>query len=158
MHMKKKSLPILMLALSMLAPMAAQAEDGVLIQQQSGECVGYAFSSNPKISFTSTELIMEAGDVKVSYALEGLKIKFGTLPSAIQNIDGADVKFRLTGSQIVATGLAKGQPLTVSTLNGMQVGKTKAATDGQATLSLQGLKQGVYIIHTGKTTYKFTKK
>ena len=157
MHMKKKSLPIL-LALGLLCPSAARAEQGVLLEQQSGQSVGYAFSSNPKITFTATDLVIEATDVKVSYALEGLKVKFGDATSAIRDIDAANVKFRLSGSQVSATGLAKGQTVTVHSAGGQLLGTAKASANGEAILSLQHLKPGLYIIHSGKTTYKFTKK
>lgn len=156
----KKKVSAMLVALAALLPLGLQAQEaeGVLLTQSSGLLVGYAFSVQPRITFSTTDLVMEAQGVTVSYPLSGLKLTFGQLPTAISDMQQADVQFHITSTEVTAMGLKAGAPLNLYTTGGILVGRTKAAADGTAFLSLQGMKQGVYIINSGKTTYKISKQ
>lgn len=152
----KKTFKIMMVAVAAAFSLTASAEnEGIILNQQDGTTVGFAFEQEPKLSFTATDVVIKAGETEVSYAMEGLKITFGETPTSVETIESADVKFRLGEDGIEAAGLQPGEAVTVYAIGGAVVQTAQVAGDGKVAISLP--ENGVYVVKAGKVSFKITK-
>lgn len=152
----KKTFKIMMVALAAAFSLNASAEnEGVILNQQDGTTVGFAFEQEPKLSFTATDVVIKAGETQVSYAMAGLKITFGETANAVESIEAADVKFNLSKDGIEAAGLKSGEVVSVYAVSGAVVATVQAGNDGKVAVSLP--ESGVYVVKAGKVSYKITK-
>lgn len=152
----KKTFKIMMVALAAAFSLNASAEnEGIILNNQDGTTVGFAFEQEPTLSFTATDVVIKAGETEVSYAMAGLKITFGETADAIKSIDSADVKFNLSKGGIQAAGLKSGEAVSVYAVNGAVIATAQAGADGKVAVNLPG--RGVYVVKAGKVNYKITK-
>lgn len=153
----KKMFKIMLVAVMAASSLTASADnEGIILTQKDGQTVGFAFEQKPKMSFTATDAVIQAGDQNVSYAMDGLKITFGD-PSAtaVKSIEKADVKFTFSKAGFQAVGLQAGEMVCVYNLSGIRVAAAKVGADGKVSVNLP--QKGVYVVKTDCVSYKFSK-
>ena len=114
----------------------AYPENGIIIHQNDGTTIGYAFSDEPKISYVGETLIMSAAGVAVEFPLETLqKLTFTETTTDIP--------------LIITTTKADG-PHHIYTSDGRLV---RTVPEGSQ-LTVSGLPVGIYVIHNNNISYK----
>lgn len=153
----KKMFKIMLVAVMAASSLTASADnEGIILTQKDGQTVGFAFAQEPKMSFTATDVVIQAGDQSVGYAMDGLKITFGDVSAtAVKSIEKADVKFAFSKTGMQAAGLQAGETVSVYTLNGTRVATAKVGADGKVSVNLP--QKGVYVVKAGRVSYKFSK-
>lgn len=161
--MKRKWLVIGML--SALGILAGHAEEGITFYLNKGGKVSFTFSERPVVRLSGDELIISTDDSDdVSYAYKAVK-KMVLDSDIITSVaapmgakDDAHVLFSVGQNQIKASGLQAGGRVSLFAINGTLQQTAIASSDGTATLSLNALPKGVYIVRAqGGTSYKFMK-
>ena len=116
----------------------------------------FALEARPVVSFTETDVKLECNDVTVLYALDNylkMTIEETTLPTSVKTV--ADDSFRITGSNVIATGCAS---LSIYAVDGKCLATERADADGVVTLNISQLRAGTYIAVTEDKTFKFIKR
>ena len=161
--MKRKWLVIGML--SALGILAGHAEEGITFYLTKGGKVSFTFSERPVVRLSGDELIISTDDSDdVSYAYKAVK-KMVLDSDIITSVaapmgakEDAHVLFSVGQNQIKASGLQAGGRVSLFAINGTLQQTAIASSDGTATLSLNALPKGVYIVRTqGSISYKFIK-
>ena len=70
----------------------------------------------------------------------------------------AEPSFRLAPGEIAISGAEPGSQAQVYALGGRQVLSARVGQDGSVSLSTTGLKAGIYIVKTNKSSFKIVKK
>lgn len=149
-----------------LLPVAASAEDGIIVQMNDGTEVGFAFSKSPTI-VTSDSVQIETSEATVKYPYANVqKVYWGEVKeptSAIGKLEQGAAKrivFRITADGIEASGLQAGEHVSLYGIDGAQMASGAADNDGGSVLlQLPTGQRGVYIVRTGSgVSYKFIKK
>lgn len=157
--MKKKTL---LIAALMLTSLGMQAEDGVILLLKNGQKVGFVFSEKPTVK-TGKTLEIKTTKEEVAYEYSEVKnIQFGDTSTDAISKTKNDAKsggvFKLTAEGLAAEGLAKGEAVSVYSVDGKLVGEAKAV-NGTATVMLPAGKNSVYVVRTSNgTSFKFNKK
>ncbi len=88
--------------------------------------------------------------------IEKISLTAGT--TSVASLKGGnDVTLRSNDNMISAEGLANGKQLEIYTTSGELVGKSVSA-DGKATVNVQSLANGVYVIKAGGKSLKMVKR
>ena len=115
----------------------------------------------PTVTFGDNQLIITTNFMEVdTYDLSNIR-KITYLyddGSGINDIVAEKAVMKFTGEDIVFTALKKGTDISVYAVNGMLMMKKNVADNGDCTLSLSGLSQGVYVINVSGQTFKIVKK
>ena len=83
------------------------------------------------------------------------KVNVSTETVGVETLTGATA---FVNGQLQVSGLQPGSPVTVVTLGGKSVLNQKATADGEATIALQTLPKGVYIVRTANSSIKVINK
>ena len=78
-------------------------------------------------------------------------------PSGINEMAAGKPRFIIDATQATATGLTPGSAVSVFDMNGRLVGTALVGASGEATIALDALDRGIYLITDGTTTRKFMK-
>lgn len=119
------------------------------------------FSVEPKVTFNDDQLIVTTKYYDVDfYDLNSIRkityyFKLGT---GINDIAADSPLMKFIGNDVVFTALKTGDNISVFTTNGIQVINKVITTNGDFTLPLSNLDQGVYLINVNGKTFKIVKK
>ena len=69
----------------------------------------------------------------------------------------ADARFRFSDGCLLISGGQPGSPVQIHTVLGLTVGRHRLDASGNASIPLQGLGSGIYIVKTNMFTFKFRK-
>lgn len=137
---------------------AAYTNDDLVIETKDGNTVSYHLKDRPVVTFEATDLVLTVSDVAVKYPVADLKgIHFAGEITSVSNVKVSDIAFSVSGSEIAANGLAKGEKLEVYTIDGKAVAASVVDAQGAAAVDISGLSTGVYVIKAGKKAYKIMK-
>ena len=119
------------------------AQKALKIYQKNGEVISYSFSEKPKIEYKDGALILTTKKTKVEYPLSSLKnMSFDDKPTSVEQV--------ITQKSV--------DKIKVYDTNGKLIKTIETSDDGTSTISLDGLKTGIYIVKNGYTTYKIQKQ
>lgn len=158
----KKTLSLLFALFSGVHLLLAD-EYGVTLLLRNTTSVSFAFSKKPRLMPTSSELSITTADGnRVSYALADIKsvVVNDNVSSGMATVThDAGAVFRISGGNIVASGLHAGEQVTVSTLSGVLLMRKAAGADGNLLLSLDALGKGLLVVSTQSGAgYKFIRR
>lgn len=172
--MKKNLLAGLFASVAMLccAPTAAFAEEPeseaqtvfmLKVVHTDGSEVKVPFSNRPEIVHTGTALKLTSTDLEMEYAdgeLDHFTIVEEAPGSGIGQTaaDHTNASTVISANSIVYTGGTPGATVTVVAIDGTIVAKATLDADGAAVISFAPAKGGIYVINSGKTTFKIIKK
>lgn len=141
---------------------SAEEQQLLTIIFHDGHKCSYALNDRPKVTFDSNTLYVKATSVENDYVLTDVN-KFifteGT-PTKLAAVTAGEFRFSFTdGKNIVLEGHAAGTAVRIFDTTGKAVGATTANGEGRATINMDSLKKGIYVINTadGKT-YKVIKR
>lgn len=140
------------------------AQNAVTICQKDGQTATFAFSEKPVISYSGNDLVMTTTKTVVSYPVYLLaKIAFDTAweedVTAVDEMKqtSSDAQFSFTDGSLHISGGEAGSFVTLYTVGGVQVEQCRLDANGNATISVQALNKGIYIVKTTRFTFKFQK-
>lgn len=152
--MMKRALSIF-LALVLISPTFAEKKVCVVIHESQGQ-TAFDLQQKPVVSFQANDVRLVCGEVDVLYPLDDyLKMTIDEVDLGTSIDPSHQGSFSITGDMISARGC---DVLTLYTTDGKNLLTTKANADGEATLSLEKLHKGVYLVKTNINTFKISKK
>lgn len=156
----RRELISLLFGFSALSAMASEPLTNLIVWAKDGTKVAYALVEKPKISFTTTDLIVTSNDVKVSYALENLE-RFTYEKNTVTGITdlGTDkTVFKFDGEALLFPSLKAFSTVSIYSTNGEQILEKTVTQDGEYSFSISNLHTGVYMVKVNGLTYKIVKK
>ena len=131
------------------------------IQQKDGQEFSFGFEDKPVITYTDTDLVLKTANTDVQYPLASLsKFTFTDLATSADAVrdDIQNPTFDMDDYEISITGSKAGINVSVISSDGKTIGTYKTGQDGGVKISIADLPQGLYIINSGKLTFKVLKK
>lgn len=172
-NMKKNLLAGLFASVAMLccAPTAAFAEEAeseaqtvfmLKVVHTDGSEVKVPFSNRPEIVHTGTALKLTSTDLEMEYA-DGELDHFTVIEEKASGIaptiaDQSNARTIISDTNIIYTGGTPGAMVTVVAINGQIITKATLDADGSAVIPFAPEKGCIYVINSGKTTFKILKK
>lgn len=135
---------ILFLFFFSLISLLSHAQNTLNVNLKDGTKVSYAFADKPKITFTEGKLIVTTTRTSAEFPLSGIRKYTFRETESTTKID-----------EMKASNL-QSEYLSVYDNNGKLLMKTRVS-DGNASLSLGTLPQGIYIVREGSKSYKIIK-
>lgn len=135
----------------------AQGIVTVLFYTNEGQQIAYSFDDMPKYVFkdNNTSLYLTTKKTSVTYSVENLKkFTFSQVPSGIDKAKNSTEVAQSVDGILIFSGYAAGSSIFVCDGSGKIVATAKASAQGAATLSLQRLPKGVYLVKAGKMSMK----
>lgn len=173
-NMRKKLLASLLagMAVLFLMPTAVHAEEPdaaeevtyhLKVVHTDGSEVKVPFDQRPEIAYTGNVLKLTAGDMSVEYA-EGEMDYFTIVEEKGQSGINRNLADRngaasvITDRAIVYSGGTPGAMVTVVGINGVVVARATLDDGGNAVIPFTPQKGQIYVVNSGKTTFKIIKK
>lgn len=160
--MKNFYLKLCVCLLLLAVAMPSLADEGVVVVLKNGNTVGFAFTEKPVIEPGESLVLRTPSGKQVSYDYANVRKVFwgGSTVTAIDNAKSEathHVQFRIMDNGIEVSGLARGERVTVYTVNGSLITSgTSPSDDGILTLYLPAGQRTVYIVRTSTgISYKF---
>ena len=128
-----------------------------------GSEVKVPFDQRPEIAYTGNVLKLTAGDMSVEYA-EGEMDYFTIVEEKGQSGINRNLADRngaasvITDRAIVYSGGTPGAMVTVVGINGVVVARATLDDGGNAVIPFTPQKGQIYVVNSGKTTFKIIKK
>lgn len=141
--------------------MAQNVEKRLVIWSKDDTKVAYAFSEEPRITFTETNMIVTTDLIVANYKLENLSHYTYELneSSGVKAIEEERMSIKSGGDYLVFSLVEEGASVTITSVSGYEVIRKKPSVKGEFAISLAELKEDVYIVSiNGKVIYKFIKK
>lgn len=134
------------------------AQNALVVHQKSGERVVYLLNETPKTHYSNGQLILSTAEVTVEYPLANLS-KF-TFEDVVNSITTNEVNkgIKVSFNQVLISGEKPFSSIIVASMSGTAVESIKCDSKGNASISLDALATGTYIIKSNSTTYKVNKK
>ena len=120
-----------------LSCITVSAENGVVLHQVDGTIITYAFSKEPKVTYSGDTLVMSSAGIVVEYPLVTLK-KLTFTEAQPSSVDTPLIITPTNG------------PCEIYTIGGQL---TRTIPEGSQ-ITTSGLPSGIYIIRNNKTSYK----
>ncbi len=132
----------------------------LVLTLQSGETISWLLEKQPKVSFSASELLMEADGTTVSYPLEDVKgYAFTMISTGIASPTvGQQGTVSVTQREVRFSGMQPGTVASLYSTDGRKLQSVSIDSDGTAVISLAALPTGTYIINYGVSTCKILKK
>lgn len=172
--MKQKLLASLLAGTAMMIcmPSASYAEDPdsgaetvfhLKVVHTDGSEVCVPFAERPALTCSGTTLVLVSSTMELEYP-EGTLDHFTISTETSQGGDAPmitdDMKATATisGEKIIFSGGVPGALLTVAGIDGTTMATATLDAGGNASISVPLRKGGIYVINSGKTTFKIIKK
>lgn len=151
------------MALSLLLLSAGiNAANYLKITDSTGQSVTFALSEKPKATLTATNLVITTASDTLYYPLTQYR-KFELTDNETTSIstpteaNGNNIVVKMGQGSLLFEGLEPSSGVTAYAIDGSLTGSTKASSNGNATLNLNGQK-GIIIVKTNNKTFKFLNK
>jgi len=161
--MKQKLYFLLLLLAATLTAHAADAQWCLVVESAGGETIAIGASQKPVIKTVADGYELRYGEQVTAFRWSELKKvtvrETEPTPTAVEEVKAvAEPSFRLAPGEIAISGAEPGSLVQVYGVGGRQTLSVRAGQDGSVSLSTTGLKAGIYIIKTNKSTFKIVKK
>lgn len=148
---------IFFLSLFLLPRVQAEGENALLVWTRDGSVVGYELAVRPQVRLTDTDVVLDAGEVSVSYPLaDYVRMSFGQWN--FDSVEELPTKglFRIVGDKLFVSGLKPSEAISVYTVDGMLLWLGKASSEGSATVPFDG--HGVRVFRTESIYFKTNRR
>jgi len=161
--MKQKLYSLLLLLAVTLSGHAADAQWCLVVESAGGETIAIGADQKPVIKTVADGYELRYGEQVTAFTWSELKKvtvrETEPTPTAVEEVKAvAEPSFRLAPGEILISGAEPGSQALVFAVGGRQALSARVGQDGSAHLSTIGLKAGVYIVKTNKSTFKIVKK
>ena len=144
-------------------PANAQNENGVwrqtiIVTTLDGTTMEYLIDKETKVKIEKPNLVIETENVVLNYELENMKqVRYGRtfVTTDIQNVQN-DQPFKLEDETLFFKDLPENSQVGIYTTDGKTV--VSRHCSGEASLSLNSLPSGMYIVKINNESYKILKK
>ena len=118
----------------------------------------YELSEEPKVFFTSEQLIVKTDEMEASYSLS--EISRITYENAVTDISNTvtNEPLRFDGETLFITSSSEKINVCIYTLNGRLVQKYSMNTSDKSTISLSSYNAGIYIVRVNELIYRILKR
>ena len=131
-------------------------EAQIIIKQKSGDVTKLELSTHPTITFSWGNMVVSSDVISFSIPLDDMDSY--TVSNETTGILAVTTKPQFSRGHIVFSGLSKGAPVNVYSIDGKSVDKLVADDSGVADVSLESLPKGTYIISTPNNKIKVINK
>ena len=157
--MKKKVVNLLALV-ALLLPSSVMADPVkcLVLTESNGAVSKIALADAPVLTYSGSDMIVSCGGQTLTVGLDGLKLTYGEME--LTRIDDiaerpADAaRQQLSFGEAGFEGLQPGALVSVYSIDGKMLSTVKADQDGRASVSLNSLPKGVYILRTPSRSIK----
>ena len=144
-------------------PANAQNENGVwrqtiIVTTLDGTTMEYLIDKDTKVKLEKPNLVIETENVVLNYELENMKqVRYGKkfVTTGIQNVQN-NQPFKLEDETLFFKDLPENSQVGIYTTDGKTVVSRQCS--GEASLSLNSLPSGMYIVKINAESYKILKK
>lgn len=126
---------------------------GATVNATNGDTDTFLFSSTPVLTYDGGLVTIHVDSIETEYPVEKISGITFSLTTDISGIKVSD-HLHLNGYRLVLSGLTPQTEIKLLDTGGSEVIRTRAASDGSASISLQELPKGIYIVYTGGRSYK----
>lgn len=159
-HLLKRAVIASSLALC-TAPFAHAEElkDCLIVHMQGGSKISYVLEDTPVVSFAGENLHVEAAQVSNDHKLADVEKFTFEKSTSLSAVLANECRIIVKNGIVTLEGLTPSIEVRLSDMQGRMMASTKAGTDGIASLPLDNISTGVYIVSTtdGKS-FKIFKK
>ena len=161
--MKQKLYSLLLLLATTLTAHAADAQWCLVVESAGGETIAIAASQKPVIKTVADGYELRYGEQVTAFTWSELKKvtvrETEPTTTAVEEVKAvAEPSFRLAPGEIAISGAEPGSLAQVFAVGGRMVLSARVGQDGSVSLSTTGLKAGIYIVKTNKSSFKIVKK
>ena len=163
--MSMKKILLLLLSFVFVCTEAMADKWGITFRMTNLQEVHFSFDSQPVITSTGDEFTVSlANGDSVTYAISDalyfyVRQKAPTGINSAEATSAAAPVFSYANGVITASGMKAAERLSVYSIEGIQVGMTKAGSDGCASIDISSTGAGVYVVNTGSgASFKLLKK
>ncbi len=129
------------------------------IWTKNGERITYYLSEHPVATYSGSDLVLKTDELTVSYPLTELhKFTFGSEATSIETTILPDGRMQLQQGMLCLTRFRAGEMVSIYSIGGQNVMNATIGPDGTATLFIQSLATGIYVVKAGSVTHKIIKK
>ena len=161
--MKQKLYFLLLLLAVTLTAHAADAQWCLVVESAGGETIAIGASQKPVIKTVADGYELRYGEQVTAFTWSELKKvtvrETEPTTTAVKEVKAVtEPSFRLAPGEIGISGAEPGSLVQVYGVGGRQTLSVRVGQDGSVSLSTTGLKAGIYIIKTNKSSFKIVKK
>lgn len=151
---------IILFALGIATGYAENKVKALVVELTSGETATFILEEKPRLTFTGEELMITSGEYETVYPLASLQrytFKSVEASGMTQPADNTPTMTQTAGHMRL-DGLDPGTRIKTFSVNGILVASDVADSNGSATISVNNLPKGVYIIKYGDKSTKIKKQ
>lgn len=148
---------------------SAETVNVVTVHKVSGDPVHFLVSESPKTYFTNSDVEVKSGTGDTEKTLLTVSLdNFASLTlgttdrtnatTNIGDIFKGEPVFQVTDVALQSAGLRANSEIVIYDVAGVLHARATVDANGEATISLQGLPAGVYVVATESTNFKFVKR
>jgi hypothetical protein len=133
----------------------------LIIETTSGGKISFTLSANPEITFVGqTMQVVSATGAQNFEIVNVAQYYFETLSSGIKELQQGELRISQWGNeQLIIDGVLPSSAVRLYSIDGKEIDSNVTISDGKATVFLQSLPKGVYIISANKSqNIKFNKR
>lgn len=131
----------------------------LIVNRTDGSQVSFALADDPRVQNSATELIVSSASTTITVPFSELKnYTFSDTETTEVVSVKTDPTHFIDGESIIFTGLKANEDITIYSLEGRQMSRWQANASGQANVDISQLGQGIYIVKTSSSSFKFIKK
>lgn len=161
MQMKKERLRLLLACGLLMSPIAntITAQSRMVVTTNGGSTFEFFVYDNPKMTYYGNVLSI-ANDLGASMTVEAADVKTFKFYPSYDTETG--ISHTATGTRgrlaSMMSGLEPGTAVEVHTLGALKVQTVTVGTEGTAEIDFGSLPEGIYVVKTGKGTFKVANK
>lgn len=126
---------------------------------KSGERITYYLSEHPVAAYSGSDLVLKTDELTVNYPLSELhKFTFGTEATSVDTLPLPDGRIQMLKGMLCLSGFRVGEMVSIYSIGGQNVQSVTVGLDGTATLFIQSLATGIYVVKAGSVTHKIIKQ
>ena len=157
----KTTVRLVLSALLLVAgTLGVRAQNAIVVYQKDGTVAKFSFMEKPVVTYSGSDLVMTTSKTSVQYPIYLLqKIGFDVddIINTVDEVKLPQTQFSFRGSTLTVKGGEPGSVVSLYTIKGTMAGQYRLDGNGCATIPLQNLGKGLYIVKTKQLSFKFHK-
>ena len=126
---------------------------------KSGERITYYLNEHPVATYSGSDLVLKTDELTVNYPLAKLhKFTFGSEATSVETAPLPDGQMQMQKGMLCLSEFRAGEKVSIYNIGGQNVMNATISSDGTATLFIQSLATGVYVVKAGSVTHKIIKQ
>ncbi len=159
--MKIKLFLLLMLILTEILNVYSEEKTQLTIHSKDGTKVSYILRQQPKISFSTKEIIVKSNDVDIIYEREEIAkftYEIVNVQTGIINLSTDEKAFEIIDNAIMFPQLKSNSVVNIYSISGNLIFHKEITEGGEYMFPLTSCVNGVYLVNVNGLTYKIILK